>query len=438
MTVSRWSSSRRAFLATAAAASSMSRVLGANDRIPVAVVGLGGRGNDHMKELAAQPDCEIVAVCDVNQAAQERAVALVEKLTNRKPAVFSDQRKLYEDKSVAAVSIATPNHWHALCAIWACQAGKHVYIEKPACHSPWEGQRMIDAAKKYKRIVQVGMQSRSIGHKQKAAQLLQEGVIGKLYLTKSLCYKRRKSIGKTPAEAVPPGVNWDMFLGPAPKHEFTQNRFKYNWHWFWDTGNGDIGNQGVHEIDVARWGMGKNGLPKSVAASGGKFAYDDDQETPNVETAILDYGDSQMVIEVNGILPGDVTGIPLAGGNVIGDLYYGSEGYLAMDWNGFKVYKGEKRELAMEQKYMEPHAYDSAPHFENFLKAVKANDASVLHAPIEVGVLSANLCHYANTSYRVGRKLMLDPNTGAIQNDAEATAMLKRAGRAPYVIPEKV
>jgi predicted dehydrogenase len=232
---------------------------------------------DHIEEIARRPDSLVAAVCDVDTAQTERAVALVEKLQGSKPKVYQDYRKMLDDQDVQAVSIATCNHWHALHAIWACQAGKDVYVEKPASHNIWEGRRMVEAARKYSRVMQVGMQSRSIQHKRRAMDLLRQGVIGKIYMAKGICYKRRPSIGKKPDGPVPPGVNYDLWLGPAPMRPFNENRFHYNWHWFWDTGNGDIGNQGVHEMDIARWGLDKSTLPKVVHSSGWKFVYDDDQ-----------------------------------------------------------------------------------------------------------------------------------------------------------------
>jgi predicted dehydrogenase len=289
---------RRGFLIATAAAP----VLGANDRINVAVVGVRGRGRDHISVFGSRRSARVVAVCDIDTAQSERAVALAEKVQGFKPRAYQDFRKLLEDREVDVVSIATCNHWHALQTIWACQAGKDVYVEKPASHNVWEGRKMIEAARKYQRIVQVGMQSRDIAHKRRAIELLRQGAIGKLYMAKGLCYKRRRSIGRQPDGPVPPGVDYDLWLGPAPWRPFNPNRFHYNWHWFWDTGNGDIGNQGVHEMDIARWGLGKQTLPTVVHSTGGKFVYDDDQETPNTQIAEFDYGDCLLVFEVRGLL----------------------------------------------------------------------------------------------------------------------------------------
>jgi len=341
---------RRSFLqgaAVAAVAGSASRILGANDRVNVAVVGLGGRGRAHVTEWAKVPGSRIVALCDVDQASLERGQALAEKATGEKAKGYVEMRKLFEDKDIDAVSMPLPNHWHALATIWACQAGKDVYIEKPACHNVWEGKKMVEAARKYNRMVQIGSQSRTVPMKIRAMQLLKEGVIGKVYLAKGLCYKRRPSIGHKPDGPVPPGVNWDLFLGPAPMRPFNENRFKYNWHWFWDTGNGDIGNQGVHEMDIARWGLGV-AYPKSVVSFGGKYAYDDDQETPNTQYASLDYGGMQIDFEVRGIFTDGTQAMPRQGRNTVGDLFYGTDGYMSIDDDGFQVYKGEKHEKVMD------------------------------------------------------------------------------------------
>jgi len=351
--------------------------------------------------------------------------------------VYQDQRKLYEDKSIDAVSIANTNHWHALSAIWACQAGKDVYVE-PASHDIWEGRKMVEAARKYSRIVQTGMQSRSIAHKQRAIELLKNGVIGKIYQAKGLCYKRRKSIGKSSDGPVPPGVNYDWWLGPAPMRPFNPNRFHYNWHWFWDTGNGDIGNQGVHEMDIARWGLGKSALPNSIVSTGGKFLYDDDQETPNTQLAVFEYDACQLVFEVRGLLTNGEGNLQRDGEHYIGNIFYGSEGYMTVDLSGFWVFKGEKNELAMEMKFQEPKRWDTTPHMRNFLNAVRSRKPGDLNGDIEEGHLSAALCHMANISYRTGRKLAFDPRKERFEKDEEANRLLKGNYRAPYLVPEKV
>jgi predicted dehydrogenase len=430
-------SSRRSFLLSATSALASTRAMGANDRIPLGIVGLGGRGRDHMNEYTELPDCDVVAVCDVNQAALERGVAMVQKKTLKAPKQFNDMRKLFDDKSVAAVSIATPNHWHALSTIWACQAGKDVYVEKPASHNIYEGRKMVEAARTHGRMVQVGSQSRSILHKRRAIQLLNEGIIGKIYMARGLCYRRRQSIGVKPDTPVPAGINWDAFLGPAPMRPFNENRFAYNWHWFWDTGNGDIGNQGVHEMDIVLWGTG-GALPRFVTSTGGRYEWNDQAETPNTQTTTFEYGDRQIVFEVRNLLTNSEAEIPMSGGNVVGNIFYGSEGVMALHPEGLQVYKGDKREKLLDEKPVEAKIWDVRPHMANFLKAVRTRKHEDLNADIEVGVRAAAMCHLGNIAYRLGRRVEFDPAAMRFWGDSVADRMLTRDYRRPYVISEKV
>jgi predicted dehydrogenase len=428
---------RRTFFsyAAAVAASQTKPLFAENDKVNVAVIGLGGRGRNHMDAYAKIPDANIVALCDVNQAALENGQTRVEKATGKKPKGYADMRQVFDDKEVQAVSMPLPNHWHALATIWACQAGKDVYIEKPACHNAFEGQQMIAAARKYNRMVQVGSQSRSMEHKIKAIRLLHEGIIGKVYLAKGLCFKRRLSIGHKEDEPIPPGLDWDKFLGPAPMRPYNQLRFAYNWHWFWDTGNGDIGNQGIHEMDIARWGLDR-GLPQSVSSTGGKYYVpaNDDQETPNTQMAAFNYGDAEIMFEVRGGLTGPEGGLQIRGGNTIGDLFYGSDGWMAVDAAGFQVYKDKEKTMDVPKAPGD----DTGPHMSNFLAAVKSRDYKSLNADVEIGVASADLAHLANTSYRLKRTLRFDESTRKYIGDEEANKMLTRNYRKPYVVPEKV
>jgi predicted dehydrogenase len=428
---------RRYFLGAATAAAAQA-VMGANDRINIAVVGLGGRAQDHIDTYLKIPESRISVLCDVNQAALERAQTRVHRDTSETPKGYKDMREAFADKNVDAVSMPLPNHWHALATIWACQAGKDVYIEKPASHNIWEGQQMVAAARKYNRMVQVGSQSRSTDFKIKAMKLLHDGVIGNVYLAKGLCFKRRKSIGRMPDLSTPPaGLDWDFFLGPAPMRPFNELRFKYNWHWFWDTGNGDIGNQGVHEMDIARWGLGV-GLPKSATSTGGKFAYDDMQETPNTQLATFDYGDKEIIFEVRGLLTGNEGSLERRGTNTIGNLFYGTDGWMAIDSHGFKVFKGETNEKIMDEQPGDT-IWDTQPHMVSFLKACRSRNYKDLTAEIESGAASAAMCHMANTSYRLGgRKLTFDPAKMQYVNDPEASKMLTRPYRKPYVVPTQV
>ncbi len=428
---------RRHFLQGAAfvAATQARPVLGANDRIPLAVVGVGGRGRGHIEFYSDLPNARIAAICDVNQAARERAQALVKKLQGHTPRAYSDMRRLYEDGEIQAVSIATPNHWHALSTVWACEAGKDVYCEKPASHNPHEGRRMVEAARRYERIVQVGSQSRSIAHKREAIERLRDGVIGEVYMARGLCYRRRTSIGRTPEEPVPAGLDWDLFLGPAPKRPYTKNRFAYNWHWFWDTGNGDIGNQGVHEMDICRWGLGLDAdtRPAGASSTGGKFVWDDDQETPNTQQASFDYGDREIAFEVRNLNTDTESRIPLEK-SVVGNLFFGSEGFMIVHPNGYQVFMGDDREKTVDEKYREERVWDPRPHMANFLDAVAHRDASKLNADVAVGVAASDLCHFANTAYRVKRRLAIDADSGLVVGDDEANAILTYPGRAGFRI----
>lgn len=451
---------RRTFFLGAAAAASALRVAGANSRINVAIVGLGGRGSNHLSVYSKLPEARVAGLCDVNQAARERAQATLLKNTGEKAKEFEDMRQAFADGEIEAVSIATPNHWHALAAIWAMKAGKDVYGEKPASHNIYEGQRMVEVARETKKMLQVGSQHRSNPFKREGMQAIHGGLIGDVYLARGLCYKRRASIGHKPDSPTPPGVNWDMFLGPAPMRPFNELRFKYNWHWFWDTGNGDIGNQGVHELGIARWGLKDPDWPQTVYAQGGKYAYKDDQETPNTLLALFNYGDRELTFEVRGLLtggegvpvkrstnspatgavappsaPAPVATAPKAGPPLdimVGDLFYGTEGWAAMSDAGFQAFKGESNELVMDlrpEKGMDPTGF----HMQNFLAACRSRNHSELHDEIGNASVSSSMCHLANISYRVGRKLTLTAGPKFI-NDPEANKLITRTYRKPYVV----
>ena len=428
---------RREFIGAAAIAAGMNtRSWAANDKVNVAIVGVGGRGANHVGDFTRRQDLNLAAVCDIDTGQTEAAVQKYYSVKNVKPKVYQDLRKLYDDKSIDAVIICTPNHWHALAAIWACQAGKDVYVEKPVSFNPFEGERMVAAAHRYDRVVQGGMQRRSLTHKKRAIELLRQGYLGDLYMARGLCYKRRQSIGHKPDAPVPPGVDWDIFLGPAPLRPFNANRFRYNWHWFWDTGNGDIGNQGIHELDMARWGLNKPGNPKTVHSAGGKYIYQDDQETPNIQTATYDYGDCLLTFEVRGLQTGGESEMDLRGSNFIGNLFYGSKGYMVLEDGGFKTFLGDKREPGEAMKIIEEKQDENTAHVTNFLECVRAHQPKKLVAEIREAAISADLVHMANISYRTGRKLVLEqvPST-RFAGDEEANRLLTRHPyRSPYIV----
>jgi len=439
--------------AVAAIATSQFPILGANDRVNVGIVGLGGRGNDHIGFYETlDGDCRIAAICDVNQAAREKANARILKEKGYSSKEFNDMRELFASKEVDAVSLPLPNHWHALAAIWACQAGKDVYVEKPACHNIYEGRKMVEAARKYKRMVQVGSQSRSIPYKQKAIQLVHEGAIGTLYQVKGICYRRRFSIGHTPDEAVPPGVDWDKFLGAAQYKPYSKNKFAYNWHWFWDTGNGDIGNQGVHEMDIALWGLNRPEWPSTVMSTGGKYVWKDDQETPNTLLSAFNFGDVEMTFEVRN-LPTPTENLAPLRPAYVGNIFLGDKGFMTVDGTGFKIYKSAAASVSGEaargagagnqERYEAGESapgdkQDTAPHMKNFLDAVRSRDYKSLTAEVEIGARSADFCHLANIAYRTGRMMKLDTKTGQAINDNEANALYTRNYRKPYIVPDKV
>jgi predicted dehydrogenase len=466
---------RRTFLKTGAAVAALAQsghVLGANDRVRIAVIGLRGRGFDHIKTFQKIPGVEIAAVCDIDENVIATRMADIEKLGLPKPQTFTDYRKVLEDKSIDAVSVATPNHWHALMGIWACQAEKDAYIEKPCSHSWWEGKQLVAAAAKYNRIVQHGTQSRSSIGAKEAIQHLRAGLIGDVYMARGLCYKWRDTIGRKPKEAIPAGVHYDLWLGPAPDRGFSLNRFHYNWHWMWDTGNGDIGNQGIHELDTARWGLGV-GFPTKVSAMGGHVMFDDDQETPNVLSCVYQFDTPQgkhrlMEFEVRhwmtnheadigtwgrSTLPpaglaaaaaepataekkGGATLGPASGKpGTIGNIYYGPKGYLAIqEYESYKSWLGEKNEPG-------PEGSGKENHFENFIDCVRSRKKENLGAPIEEGHISSTLIHLANVSYRLGRTLNFDPVKEEVVNDHEANRLLReedRGYRKGFTIPQKV
>jgi len=423
---------RRHFIVSSAAAlAASSSVFGApSDTVRVAVVGSGGRGRNHLESLPKVPNVEVVAVCDVDDSHANQGAGMIEKSTGKRPQTYSDVRKLLEDKSIDAITIATPNHWHTLATIWACQHGKDVYVEKPCSYNMFESRQIVAAARKYDRIVQHGSQIRSSVAVQEAMQKMREGLIGDIYLARGLCYKWRDTIGHTPVSQVPPGVDYDLWTGPAPKHEFTKNRFHYNWHWFWDYGNGDLGNQGIHQVDVARWGLGVK-YPVKVTAIGGHFMFDDDQETPNTLNCTYEFNEGgrhrMMEFEVRHWMSNGEASVP-----GIGNLFYGSKGFLAVDsYTSYKTWMGRERTPGPEKK-------EGGDHFANFIETVRSRKREDLHAEVEEGAISCTLVHLANVSYRVGRTLHFDANTYTVTNDAEANRMFTRMYRKPFVVPEKV
>ncbi len=422
--------SRRTFIMAAGGAVLSGLVPGkvaAGDRIRVAVLGVNGRGKDHIEGLMGLPDADVVLLCDPDRNVVEAAAKAFESRYNKKVETAADLRKVYERKDIDAVSIATPNHWHSLATIWACQAGKDVYVEKPGSHNIWEGRKMVEAAHKYKRIVQHGVQLRSSEAVQEAVQLLRKGVIGRVYMARGLVFRWRPSIGNKPEEPVPPHLDYDIWTGPAQMRPFSRRLVHYNWHWHWDYGNGDVGNQGIHETDMCMWGLDV-GLPERITAMGGKFLFDDDKETPEVLTSVYHYPKEKKIIqfEVRHWCTNEEHGVG------VGNIFYGSDGYMLINgYDTYAVYLGQKREKGPSRKA-------EGDHYANFIKAVRSRKTEDQNGPVETAHLSSALAHLGNISYRLGRRLQFDPATERFVGDDEADRMLTRNYRKPYVVPDKV
>ncbi len=364
---------RRTFLASAGAGAAAlalgngARAAGPNDQLRVAVVGVRGRGQSHIDAFSKNKATTLAALCDVDARVLDRSTKAVESKTGKAPEKVADLRRLMDDKSIDIISIATPNHWHALAAVWACQAGKDVYVEKPVSHNFVEGRKIVEAARKYNRVVQTGTQSRSSPALAEAVEFLRADKLGKIFMAKGLCYKPRGSIGHKADAPVPQGVDYNLWLGPAPERPFNPNRFHYEWHWMWDTGNGDLGNQGIHQMDIARWGIGKDTWPTQIESSGGRFGYDDDGETPNTQICTYRYDDCLLQFEVRGLLTNDEKGVR------VGNLFYGNDGYMAVNADGWATYLGPKGEPG-------PSGKGGGDHFDNFVKAVQARKPEMLKA----------------------------------------------------------
>jgi predicted dehydrogenase len=449
-------------------AASQGRVIGANDRVIVASIGIRGQGNAVKRGFAQLPNVTVKTLCDIdaNLAPERINDARLSSVAGYKPNFVQDLRKVLDDKEVDAIIIAMPNHWHALATIWGLQAGKHVYVEKPASHTVWEGRKMVEAQQRFGKMVQVGTMNRSRPAVRDAIKFIQDGGIGKVYMARGLCFKPRASIGKYPDGPMQPGekfaltvestnfepaydaqylskVDYDLWIGPAPKKPFNRNRFHYNWHWQWDYGNGDTGNQGPHQFDIARWGLGKQEHPVKVVSFGGYFGPESAQETPDTQTALYEYADGTILeFGTRGEHTND------EGGQRIGNLFYGSKGWLWIDETGrrWQSYQGPVGVKNEKGRGAEPPAGGGSepvglttmefPHYQNFIDAIRANDPKVLTCDIMEGHLSSTLPHLANISYRVGHQLQFDGKTERFVDDKKADALLTREYRKGFEIPK--
>ena len=404
-----------------------SSAFGANDKVQVAVLGVNGRGKDHIKGFQRVEKSQVALLCDPDKNILATRAGEFEKQYSAKVKMEQDLRKVFDDKNIDAVSIATPNHWHTLAAIWAMKAGKDVYVEKPGTHNLYEGKKLIEAAKKYKRVVQHGVQLRSSVAIQEAIKHLRDGLIGNVYMARGLVFKWRPDIGNKGTSKVPEGLNYDLWTGPAEMREFSENYVHYNWHWCWNYGNGDVGNQGIHETDLCMWGLNV-GLPEKITSMGGKFLWDDYKETPEVLSSVYHYPTEKKVIqfEVRPWMTNQEDGVG------IGNIFYGSEGYMVIEgYNDYKTFLGREKKPGPARKA-------GGDHYQNFVEAVLAKDPTKCNAPVETAHLSSGLAHLGNIAYHTGRVLTFDPKTETFPDDDEANKMMKREYRAPYVVPENV
>src|SRR5688572_11033074 len=413
-----------------------------NDTINVAIVGIRGdnkgrptwtargRGQDHYEHLAGIRNVRVTHVVDVDERHFKTSLPFMKERWGGDPKTETDVRRVLENRDIDAVTIAAPDHWHALMTIWACQAGKDVYVEKPISHNIVEGRRMIEAARRYNRVVAVGTQRRSGIVLAKAVQFLRDGGLGTVYAGKTVIHGRRQPIGVAADSPVPPGVHYDMWLGPAPLRPFNDNHFHYHWHWFWEYGTTDLGNTGVHSVDAVRWLLGKQEHPRTAHCIGGLYEAGarTDQTVPNTQYAMYQYADgTELHADLRNWYagPADAQGVSI----------YGSAGWMKVGEDKAQVYLGHKNELGPTITVDEKRDAGQS-HFENFIEVLRTRKRQDLRAPIEDGHLSTSLCHLGNIAYRVGRSLKFDGMTERFVGDAEADKLLGRTYRAPYVIPE--
>jgi len=419
---------RRHFVKSSLAASvslamPFSRARGASDDIRVAVVGIRSQGSNHINWFRQIPGVRVAAICDADKEFLDREEKKF-KDRNEKVDTYVDYRKLLEDKNIDAIITATPNHWHALVTVWACQAGKDVYVEKPVSYNIWEGRQMVKAARKYNRIVQAGTQRRSDEGLDEVFQYLRQGNLGKITIVRGIIYVRRDSIGKVDGpQPVPETVDYDLWCGPVPRAPLMRKNLHYDWHWVWPTGNGDFGNNGIHYIDVCRWILGKNELAPAVMSIGGRFGYIDDGETPNTQIVFLDYKPVPIIFEVRGL--------PRAKGDPAMDAYRGTRAGLVVHCeNGYLVWGDGGWAYDNDGKRIRQFkGTGGAGHHANFIKAVRSRKVSDLNADILEGHLSSALCHMGNISYQLGKKTPPDEIAERIKANKELAESFERFGQ---------
>jgi len=420
---------------------------GANDRIRVGLVGLGGRMASHVAALAQMPkEVQIVALSDCDESRLNTAATHYPQLAGMKLALYTEQRKLFDDKSVDAVSFATQDHWHALQTIWACQAGKDVYVEKPCAHTLWEGRKMVEAARKYGRIVQHGTQCRSSPNIIEGIKKLKEGIIGELYMARGMSYKLRGHLGKHRPQPVPKGLDWDKWVGPSKMVEYS-NLHHRRWYWLSNFASGDMANQTVHNMDIIRWGLGLDTHPSKVQSMGDRFppAADDDCDTPNTQTMTAQWAGRKVLVgfEIRHWLTPTEAGMgdqyPFVDhSGVVGVIFFGTKGYMIFpDYSSYRVFYGPKREPGpLAHAPGEPMM--DLEHFQNWVAAMRSRKPGDLNADIEQGHLSTAVSHLAKIACRLGRTVNFDPQGERCTGDDEADALLTKEYRQPYVVPDPV
>ncbi|HWF19937.1 MAG TPA: Gfo/Idh/MocA family oxidoreductase [Verrucomicrobiae bacterium] len=384
-------------------------------KILVGIMGVNGRGMAHVAGYLAQKDCEIAYICDVDSRAMDHAISVVAKKQSTKPQGVKDFRTILDDKRVDALSIAAPNHWHAPATILACAADKHVYVEKPCCHNPHEGELMVAAARKHKRVVQMGNQRRSWPWVIEAMNRLKAGEIGKVCFARTWYNNSRASIGHGNPVPVPEWLDWSLWQGPAPEHAYLDNVVHYKWHWRWLWGNGELGNNGIHALDLARWGLGVD-YPTRVTCSGGRYHYQDDQETPDTYVTTFDFGNCGATWDGQSCDPHGFEG------QGFGCTFYGEKGTLIIAGNNYKIVDPKDNVLAEVKG-----EWDDKIHFGNFLDAIR--EEKQLNSEIAEGAKSTLLCHLGNIAYRTGRTINFDAKTQKIADDHAAMRYWKREYR---------
>lgn len=397
-------------------APSAGRVRGANERVVVAVIGMGGRGNSHVNSFRAAKHVELGYVCDVDAT---RLAAAKKSVESKSGAVktATDYRRVLEDKGVDAISIATPNFWHAIAAIHGCQAGKHVYVEKPGSHNAREAELLVAAATKHQRIVQMGNQRRSYANVREGIERLRAGAIGRVLQAKTWYYNARPTIGRGKTVPVPEHLNWELWQGPCPDRPYKDNLHPYNWHWLWHYGGGEMANNGIHAIDVARWGLGVT-YPKQVSYVGGRYHFEDDQETPDTAMATFDFGHCGLTWEQSSCTQRKPENPPMV-------AFYGDKGSLVMSGRDeYTIYATDGAQV--EAKAPGASGGGDLPHYQNFIDAIR--EGRPLNSPIAEGQVSTMLCHLANIAYRTGKALAVDRQTGRVQ-DADAMKLWGREYR---------